>query len=253
MQTQCPECQTTFNITQQHLNIANGQVRCTQCQAVFDGYAHMQNSISPEPPQLDDIADDIASLGSNADISPQSKPKPSALIYSDLLEDDYNKPRLGSILAQCFFTVLSLLLLAVLLLQLAYLKRNELAKVPELAPYIHQACNTIPQCVIPIQRALEQFQLESRHVYAHPNIAKALVVTVTFRNNASFTQPYPTLLLSMSNVRGQEVATRRFLPDEYLDKFSDVGTGMASQQSSSISLELADPGDQAMAFEIDFQ
>lgn len=247
MQTQCPECATTFNITQQHLNIASGQVRCTQCQSVFDGYAYMQDSTSPEPPALDDIAELIEQP------SPDNY-TPNALIYSDLLkQESYSKPRLARILVRLLLALLCLILLAVLLLQTAYLKRNELSNIPELSPYINQACDLLPACHIPTRRALEQFQLESRHVYAHPNTSKALVVTATFRNNANFTQPYPALVLSMSNVRGQEVATRRFLPSEYLDHFSDPSAGIAPMQSSSISLELADPGDQAMAFEIDFQ
>jgi len=252
MQTQCPECQTTFNITQQHLNIANGQVRCTQCQAVFDGYASMQDSSVPEPPQLDEIAQTArnTNLGNTTDINSHT---PNSLIYSALLEEDNNTPGLASALSQALFTLLSVALLIILLLQFAYLKRSELADIPKLTPYIHQACDSVQQCNIPAKRALDQFQLESRHIYAHPNTAKALVVTATFRNNASFTQPYPILVLSMSNVRGQEVATRRFLPAEYLDKSSDEEAGIAAQQSSSISLELADPGDQAMAFEIDFQ
>ena len=251
MQTQCPECQTTFNITQQHLNIANGQVRCTQCQAVFDGYASMQDSNAPEPPQLDEIAQTAhnTNLGNKTDINPHT---PNSLIYSALLEDN-NTSGFASALSRALFSLLSVALLVILLLQFAYLKRSELADVPELAHYIHQACDAMPPCNIPVKRALEQFQLESRHIYAHPNITNALVVTATFRNNASFTQPYPTLVLSMSNVRGQEVATRHFVPSEYLDKFSDFNTGIAAQQSSSISLELADPGNQAMAFEIDFQ
>ena len=247
MQTQCPECQTTFNITQQHLDIANGQVRCTQCQTIFDGHANMHRP--QEPPHLDDIAH----IKPHQESPNKSDTRPNPLIFPDLIEQKNTKPSWGNTLKNVLLGLVSTALLATLLIQVAYLKRSELARIAPLAPYIQQACRTIAQCTIPAQRALEQFRLESRNVYAHPNTANALVVTATFSNQAEFRQAYPTLMLSMSNVRGQEVATRRFTPAEYLDKFSTADAGMAPQQSSSISLELADPGEQAMAFEIDFQ
>jgi len=36
MQTQCPHCQTFFHITDEQLQLADGQVRCGQCDDVFD-------------------------------------------------------------------------------------------------------------------------------------------------------------------------------------------------------------------------
>ena len=37
MHTRCPHCSTTFSISQQHLDVAEGQVRCGSCDQVFDG------------------------------------------------------------------------------------------------------------------------------------------------------------------------------------------------------------------------
>jgi|GEM_PF-6787999 len=37
MHTRCPHCSTTFSISQQHLEVAGGQVRCGSCDQVFDG------------------------------------------------------------------------------------------------------------------------------------------------------------------------------------------------------------------------
>ena len=253
MQTQCPKCQTIFNITQQHLNIANGQVRCTQCQTVFDGHVYMQNDNTPEPPKLEDIASYNTNLDHKINIGPKTSHIANALIYPELREESYNTPGLKRIVAKVFFALLSLIAFIILLLQLAYFKRSELAQNPTLAPHIHKICNAIQLCNIPIKHTFGQFQLETRNIHTHPTVAKALVVTATFRNNANFTQPYPTLVLSMSNIGGEEIATRRFLPKEYLNKFSDEKLGIATQQSTSISLEIVDPGDQATAFEINFQ
>jgi predicted Zn finger-like uncharacterized protein len=38
MQTTCPECRTTFRVSQEHLGARRGLVRCGSCQAVFNAY-----------------------------------------------------------------------------------------------------------------------------------------------------------------------------------------------------------------------
>lgn len=38
MLTTCPECQTTFRVTQEHLGLRRGLVRCGHCGVVFNGY-----------------------------------------------------------------------------------------------------------------------------------------------------------------------------------------------------------------------
>lgn len=40
MYTRCPTCFTCFRVTAQHLSIADGQVRCGQCQLVFNAPEH---------------------------------------------------------------------------------------------------------------------------------------------------------------------------------------------------------------------
>ena len=38
MQTSCPECRTTFRVSQEHLGLRRGLVRCGHCNAVFNAY-----------------------------------------------------------------------------------------------------------------------------------------------------------------------------------------------------------------------
>lgn len=259
MQARCPQCQTLFNITQRHLNMANGKVRCNQCRTIFDGYAALvDESTAEEHNEKPKIEEDNFALqmdrdtGNRVDINPNQEAKPKNLIYGDLLEDDYDKPRRFQRTKQAFSTLFVLLLLSFLIVQFAYLKRTELIEIAELAPWINKACDTVPQCHIPEKRALHLFTLDSRHIYSHPNIDKALVVSATFSNNAEFSQPYPTLVLSMSDIRGREVAARRFNPTEYISDTANLDTKMDNGQPITVNLEIADPGDDAMAFELDF-
>lgn len=40
--TRCPDCDTTFRVTDEALKKANGQVRCGRCASVFNAYAELQ-------------------------------------------------------------------------------------------------------------------------------------------------------------------------------------------------------------------
>lgn len=54
MYTQCPQCLTYFQVTPEHLKIAQGNVRCGQCRTVFSALGNL----TEEPPQIDDEDDD---------------------------------------------------------------------------------------------------------------------------------------------------------------------------------------------------
>jgi predicted Zn finger-like uncharacterized protein len=41
MYTQCPECETYFRVTEDDLEAAEGQVRCSRCEAIFDARARL--------------------------------------------------------------------------------------------------------------------------------------------------------------------------------------------------------------------
>ena len=41
--TRCPECDTTFRVTDETLKKANGQVRCGRCASVFNAYAELHD------------------------------------------------------------------------------------------------------------------------------------------------------------------------------------------------------------------
>jgi predicted Zn finger-like uncharacterized protein len=69
--TRCPECDTTFRVTDETLKKANGQVRCGRCASVFNAYAELHDPSSksfepenPAPRKTGEPAD--AAAGANA-------------------------------------------------------------------------------------------------------------------------------------------------------------------------------------------
>lgn len=51
MQTSCPECRTTFRVTQEQLGLRRGLVRCGTCNAVFNAYDTLLPELA-EPPRI---------------------------------------------------------------------------------------------------------------------------------------------------------------------------------------------------------
>lgn len=54
MQTTCPECRTTFRVSQEHLGARRGLVRCGGCHAVFNAYDTLLPEL--ETPSPDEVA-----------------------------------------------------------------------------------------------------------------------------------------------------------------------------------------------------
>lgn len=83
--TRCPECETTFRVTDETLKKAHGQVRCGRCATVFNAYAELRDPNAksfdrpePTPPlrplQPEAPPDATASAGSGGAAEPSPPP-----------------------------------------------------------------------------------------------------------------------------------------------------------------------------------
>lgn len=97
----------------------------------------------------------------------------------------------------------------VLLLQIGVADRERLAADPVWRPRIERLCSLLG-CELPPWREPSAFHLSSREVRPHPTVAGALLISITFRNDARFAQPWPLLELSLANLEGQPLGLRRF-------------------------------------------
>ncbi len=229
--TQCPDCKTLFRVTKSQLAQAGGQVRCGQCGCIFSGFVQM--------------------VGDKSDKRADKKDKKTSAtpdLFKRMLLTRAGQP--GKWVTAGWSLGAALLCLG-LLLQMAYVERERLLKHERIGFYLADWCQRIPRCVLPPARDLSRVQLVSRSVYSHPNIEGVLIVNAVITNSAAFSQPYPVLLISMSNIRGQVIAERYFTPVEYLIAESD-SAGMEPGKSVPVTLAVMDPGQDAMAFELDF-
>ena len=82
-----------------------------------------------------------------------------------------------------------------------------------------------------------------------------LLVNVTMKNRAIFSQHYPVMSINFSDTRGNTVAARHFFPDEYLAQevnTTDSPQRLLPDSSTSITMKIRDPGKQAMTYEFNF-
>jgi len=142
-------------------------------------------------------------------------------------------------------------LLAVLLLvQCVVAERDTLAAHAQSRPWLEYACAGLG-CALPAWHDPAAMAVLTRDVRPHPSVPNALLISASFRNEARWEQAWPGLQLTLSDLDGQLIARRRFLPAEYLG-LGAPGQVIQPDQTASITLEVRDPGKQAVAFEFEF-
>ena len=174
-------------------------------------------------------------------------------VVPDELRSDYSHGQ-SSTLATILWSVSILFLIATLFLEYIWFNRDSFAQNPQIQTQIEKLCKKF-ECDELLLRVPDSIELVSRNVYSHPNEKDGLIVDITMKNNAAFSQPYPILKIEFSDVRGQIIASRNFLPEEYLSIVQQNTESVASlppETSSNITLEVKDPGNQALTYEFDF-
>ncbi|MFO7602638.1 MAG: DUF3426 domain-containing protein [Gammaproteobacteria bacterium] len=148
---------------------------------------------------------------------------------------------------------LGLILLCVLLaVQAVVFRSYDIAtQWPQSHALLNQACQHLP-CVYSGRREPRKIQLINRDVRAHPVAKHALLISATLVNQAGYAQPYPRLAITLSDLSGEVVAEREFLPQDYLKAGADSLKLLRPDVPILITLEVLDPGSEAVNFEFQF-
>lgn len=284
MYVQCPECLTVYALDAATLAQAAGDVGCGQCGATFNALASLVETLpeddfeilpvhptSPAPPILMmsvvhdsppqqplfegaasdadnlDTTDDIHAGADTADDEEAIEEPPVPLPTFARRARATNAPR------HRLFWALGCLLLALTLgAQLAWAERMPLTADAATRPWLKQACDWFG-CTLPPVRDLSRLQLLSRDVRPHPNVPGALLISATVRNNAPFTQPYPVVSITLSDLDQNRIAMRRFRPSEYIANPEVRAAGLAPGATAALMFEVKDPGRNAVAFQFGFE
>jgi len=211
MQTQCPNCQTIFRVTSAHLDIAQGLVRCSQCQHIFDAKKHF---IEHKPPtkqlEIDEEANEVEILGFEVEAEDFNDSKDSEV--PELLKEN----KRGSWKSLFFWSILTIIFAALLAGQILWLvDKDMILQHPKARPWLERFCQHF-LCKLPETRDIKSFYMQEHIIRTHPDIEGAIEIQAIFGNRANFAQPYPDLQLTFSDVHGKSIAERLFKPSDYL-------------------------------------
>lgn len=141
-------------------------------------------------------------------------------------------------------------LLLILMLQLLLAQRAELAAQARWRPVVAAVCGVLG-CELPPWREPMAFTMLSRNVQPKAGMAGVLTVSASFRNDARWPQPWPTIVLSLSDIDGRQVGQRAFAPAEYRDR--DSTELLTPGQSAAVQLDVIEPAPRIVAFTFDFR
>lgn len=262
MYAQCPDCLTVFSMDAELLAQARGHLVCGHCQAEFDALTSLSSQLPPEPfqylpareasgrapriesavyrPRPEQVFADAPAVADGEDFS--------HLTFSPRFAREARQPtgRRWPWLLAC------LVLLLLLCAQLAWAKRDALVADATTGPWLQQLCTGLG-CRLPLVQDVHRLRLLARDVQAHPSVPGALLISATVRNDAAFDQPWPVVSVTLSDVDGKRLAMRRLRPAEYLGDGMALERGLPAGGNAALVLEVEDPGNKAVAFEIGFE
>jgi predicted Zn finger-like uncharacterized protein len=277
MVTTCPACATAFRIHREQLDARAGQVRCGHCHVVFDAHMHLQIEAELPPPMEEgQVEHDTAvipiemppapavfetvSEAASAAPEPARAPRPKfADLWSAELPpqqpaafddgpDTEPVPTLEELgfppepkvrtRGQRAWGAIAALLILLLLGQLVYQFRGDIALyLPESKPLLQAACEPLG-CIVPLPRRSQMLSIEADELQVDPAHASVLTLRAVLRNRAPFDQAYPALELSLTDDAQGTISRRVLRPSEYLEQSMRDSQAFAANSEVNIKLHI---------------
>ena len=175
-------------------------------------------------------------------------------VQSKLIPDEYRIPELHhrhSIWKDLVWSLAILVLTTSLFFEYTWFNHHDLIRNPQLRSLVTQFC-IIANCDTLDLRAPSEIEMTTRNIYSHPNVKNALMISGTLINHAPFDQSYPNIRVDFSNVRGEVTASRIFIPEDYLQIKVTSLKPLQPNVSIDFTMEIQDPGKNAMTYEFSF-
>lgn len=235
--TLCPECSTTFRVTSEQLEVHSGDVRCGQCQHVFNSFttlitveeSEISFSSKVTPPAFSETSTTVEARDGINDFDKTSLMQLDLNYFSEKNTVAYDNEDFDSIPVKeklnLGWTFANFALMFLLIGQIAYFYRVDISvAAPATKPLLVSYCAML-NCTVPYPQDITLLNIESSELYANPVRQDESTMTATIRNYASFPQVLPALKLSLTDTQGKLIVSRVFYADDYL------GENAASMQS----------------------
>ncbi|MGI1680205.1 MAG: zinc-ribbon domain-containing protein [Cellvibrionaceae bacterium] len=131
--------------------------------------------------------------------------------------------------------------------QIAWQKFDTLSRKQPYRDIFITAC-PILGCKVPNIAVPGMIKTTNFLVREHPTEQNALMVDTILLNTATFEQPFPNLVITFTDIKGNTVASRSFSPKEYLGGELAGKTNIPSNQPVHLALEIVNPGPEAVNY-----
>jgi predicted Zn finger-like uncharacterized protein len=148
------------------------------------------------------------------------------------------------------YTLLSLALATLLLVQVVHHFRQDLVRHPRFGDLIGAAYTRLGMPLSPNWDPAG-YEVQQWGIASLPGDTSTLRLRASVTNLAAFPQPYPLLRLTLEDLWGAEVGVRALEPSEYLPPGTSPDRMMAPGQRSDAEVRIVDPGEDAVGFRID--
>jgi len=229
MYTQCDHCKAIFEVSMREVTVASGQLRCGECNEVFDAMASLSTTVSTPFGEKTEIA------------PPASKSQKSSILLEkkdEAGQPEISKPSLKDFVKNTEETVdkkwlklIAIALASLLVAQLLYNNRHFFSNNPEHVP--------------------EKIEMLNNNVFAHPNEDDVLLISASIENHADHAQHYPILEVRLTDADSKLIALRRFEPKEYLEHYNNKML-LQINKPTNLKLKITDPGNDATRFQFKF-
>ncbi len=173
--------------------------------------------------------------------------------YSDLRREPVSVHRSsGGRVRTILWSLVVLALIGVLVAQVAWFQFDRLSSIPELRPFYEKGCE-LAGCELKPLIDVDAIQSRKLVVRTAPDNRSQLLVEAVIINRATFSQPFPAIALTFSNLNGDVVAQSVFTPDEYIAGEGHELSAMPTDTPVRIAIRIRDPGRDAVNYNIAFR
>lgn len=220
-----------------------------------DSPSNIQTDPSPRVKASDDEkSEQSPTKNTTNEFTSERSPNKSGRSAPQNIDFYYEEPTVmakRSIFGRLFIAVGSLALILVLLTQVAWFHYEKISHIPVAKQGFEFACKHLG-CTLPELVDLKAIKSSNLVVRSHPLEANTLIIDVVLTNEAEFDQDYPRLALYFSDINGKTVAQQIIDPTQYLNSSHLAQQTMPRDTAIHISLEVLDPGRQAVNYKIRF-
>jgi predicted Zn finger-like uncharacterized protein len=134
--------------------------------------------------------------------------------------------------------------------QVLYFLRSEIAvRLPQIKPYLVQACAAVG-CKVELPQNAQLLSIDDSDLQEHAERKSILVLTATIINRAPYPQAYPLLELTLTDIHDKPILRRTLRPQEYLPAETDLEVGLPPGSDLHVNLPFTAAGIAATGYRV---